>query len=63
MSDSKYANPYDEPVVNNLDFVILGATEIDLNFNVNVTTDSYVNIMGGSGGHYVTVYGDCKGFV
>ena len=57
MSDSKYANPYDEPVVNNLDFVILGATEIDLNFNVNVTTDSYGNIMGGSGGHSDTAHG------
>ena len=57
MSDSKYANPYDEPVVNNLDFVILGATEIDLNFNVNVTTDSYGKIMGGSGGHSDTAHG------
>ena len=57
MSASKYANPYDEPVVNNLDFVILGATEIDLNFNVNVTTDSYGNIMGGSGGHSDTAHG------
>lgn len=57
MSDSKYANPYDEPVVNNLDFVILGATEIDLKFNVNVTTDSYGNIMGGSGGHSDTAHG------
>lgn len=57
MSDSKYANPYDNPVVNNLDFVILGATEIDLDFNVNVTTDSYGNIMGGSGGHSDTAHG------
>ena len=57
MSDSKYANPYDNPVVNDLDFVILGATEIDLNFNVNVTTDSYGNIMGGSGGHSDTAHG------
>ena len=57
MSDSKYANPYDDPVVNGLDFVILGATEIDVNFNVNVTTDSYGNIMGGSGGHSDTAHG------
>lgn len=57
MSDSKYANPYDEPIVNQLDFVILGATEIDLDFNVNVTTDSYGNIMGGSGGHSDTANG------
>ena len=57
MSASKYANPYDEPVVNGLDFVILGATEIDLNFNVNVVTDSYGRVMGGSGGHSDTAHG------
>ena len=52
MSASLYANPYDSEVkVNELDFAILGATEIDLNFNVNVTTDSHGNIIGGSGGH------------
>ena len=38
MSGSKYANPYDDPVCDKLDFVILGATEIDKQFNVNVTT-------------------------
>ena len=57
MSASKYANPFDNPVVNNLDFTILGATEIDLNFNVNVTTDSYGTIIGGSGGHADSAYG------
>ncbi|HEY8445445.1 MAG TPA: citrate lyase subunit alpha [Bacilli bacterium] len=58
MSSSKYANPYDpEVVVNNLDFVILGATEIDLNFNVNVTTSSLGEIIGGSGGHADAAYG------
>lgn len=57
MSASKYANPYDTPVVDDLDFVILGATEIDLDFNVNVVTDSYGNIMGGSGGHSDTAHG------
>ena len=57
MSGSKYANPYDEPIADKLDFVILGATEIDLNFNVNVTTDSYGKIMGGSGGHSDTAHG------
>ena len=51
MSASKYANPYDNPVVNDLSFMILGATEIDLDFNVNVTTSSNGVIMGGSGGH------------
>lgn len=58
MSASLYANPYEDGViVDKLDFVILGATEIDLNFNVNVTTDSYGNIMGGSGGHSDTAKG------
>ena len=44
-------------VVNNLDVVILGATEIDTNFNVNVTTASDGVIMGGSGGHSDTAAG------
>lgn len=52
MSSSVYANPYDKNVVvDNLDFVILGATEIDVLFNVNVTTSSMGEIIGGSGGH------------
>jgi len=37
--------------VNKLDAVILGATEIDTDFNVNVVTGSDGIIMGGSGGH------------
>ena len=57
MSASEYGNPYDKPVVNNLDVVVLGATEIDLDFNVNVTTDSFGHIIGGSGGHSDTAYG------
>ena len=57
MSGSKYANPYDDPICDKLDFVILGATEIDKQFNVNVTTDSYGKIMGGSGGHSDTAHG------
>lgn len=58
MSSSKYANPYDpEVIVDKLDFVILGATEIDLNFNVNVTTSSMGQIMGGSGGHSDAAHG------
>lgn len=49
---SEYASPTDpESYVNMLDVAILGATEIDLDFNVNVHTDSYGRIMGGSGGH------------
>ena len=39
------------------DVVVLGATEIDLNFNVNVTTDSFGHLMGGSGGHSDTAFG------
>lgn len=58
ISASKYANPlHEDPVVNKLDFAILGATEIDLDFNVNVTTDSYGNIIGGSGGHADVAHG------
>lgn len=58
MTASKYANPYDkENIASKLDFVILGATEIDVNFNVNVTTDSFGNIIGGSGGHSDTAHG------
>jgi citrate lyase subunit alpha/citrate CoA-transferase len=44
-------------VVDKLDIVILGATEIDTNFNVNVTTGSTGVIMGGSGGHSDTAAG------
>ncbi len=57
MSASKYANPYDNPVVDGLDVVVLGATEIDLDYNVNVVTDSNNTLMGGSGGHSDTAYG------
>lgn len=58
MSASMYANPYNpNVVVNNLDFVILGATEIDLDYNVNVTTASDGRLIGGSGGHSDTAYG------
>ena len=57
MSASKYGNPCDKPIVNQLDIVILGATEIDIDFNVNVTTDSFGNLIGGSGGHSDTAAG------
>lgn len=57
MSGSRYANCFDDNVVDKLDFVILGATEIDTSFNVNVTTDSHGKIMGGSGGHSDTAHG------
>ncbi len=49
---SQYANPLNSGcIVNALDCVILGATEIDTDFNVNVSTGSTGAIMGGSGGH------------
>ena len=55
---SHYASPITKSaIVDNLDVVILGATEIDTNFNVNVHTDSKGNIMGGSGGHNDTAAG------
>jgi citrate lyase subunit alpha/citrate CoA-transferase len=58
MSASMYGNPHNKgAVVNNLDVMILGATEIDTNFNVNVTTGSNGFIMGGSGGHSDTAAG------
>ena len=44
-------------VTDNLDIVILGATEIDTEFNVNVHTDSKGYLMGGSGGHSDTAAG------
>ena len=47
-----YANPWNKgALVNKLDFVVLGATEVDVNFNVNVLTDSNGIMMGASGGH------------
>ena len=53
-----YASPSSmSAVVDSLDVVILGATEIDTNFNVNVHTDSNGYIMGGSGGHSDTAAG------
>lgn len=58
MSASMYANPANRgPVVNMLDAVILGAAEIDLDFNVNVTSKANGVIMGGSGGHADTAAG------
>lgn len=47
-----YANPWNKgAMVNKLDYVILGATEVDVNFNVNVMTDSNGIMMGALGGH------------
>ena len=58
ISTTEYAGPFNKDAyINKLDFVILGATEIDVNFNVNVTTDSNGILIGGSGGHSDTARG------
>ena len=58
ISAMHYASPASRSaVVDSLDVVILGATEIDTAFNVNVHTDSNGYIMGGSGGHSDTAAG------
>lgn len=55
---SHYASPTAKSaLVDSLDVVILGATQIDTDFNVNVHTDSNGYIMGGSGGHSDTAAG------
>lgn len=52
MSASMYGNPHTKGcIVNNLDVMILGATEIDTDYNVNVITGSDGVILGASGGH------------
>lgn len=58
ISAMQYASPNSKSAaVDSLDVVILGATEIDTDFNVNVHTDSNGYIMGGSGGHSDTAAG------
>ena len=58
ISAMQYASPSSRSAaVDSLDVVILGATEIDTDFNVNVHTDSNGYIMGGSGGHSDTAAG------
>ncbi len=58
ISALQYAAPTGRSAaVDSLDVVILGATEIDTDFNVNVHTDSNGYIMGGSGGHSETAAG------
>ena len=53
-----YANPFNTGcAANRLDCVILSATEIDTDFNVNVATGSDGCIRGGSGGHSDTAAG------
>ncbi|GGF15206.1 citrate lyase subunit alpha [Aliidongia dinghuensis] len=58
MSASLYANPASKgALVNQLDVMVLGAAEVDLNFNVNVTAVGGGAIIGGSGGHADTAAG------
>ena len=58
VSAMQYASPTAKSAaVDSLDVVILGATDIDTDFNVNVHTDSNGSIMGGSGGHSDTAAG------
>jgi len=52
MSAATYAGPHiGGAVVDNLSAVVLGAAEVDLDFNVNVTTRAGGVLIGGSGGH------------
>ncbi|EIW17746.1 citrate lyase subunit alpha / citrate CoA-transferase [Pelosinus fermentans] len=52
VSANFYASPFNAGcAVNKLDVVVLGATEIAVDFHVNVVTGSDGVIMGGSGGH------------
>ncbi len=53
-----YANPFNcGCMTNKLDIVVLGALEIDTDFNVNVITGSEGYIRGASGGHSDTASG------
>jgi citrate lyase subunit alpha/citrate CoA-transferase len=52
ISADLYANPFNRgAVVNMLDCVILGATEVDVDFNVNVNTESSGYLLHNTGGH------------
>ncbi|MEA3504585.1 MAG: citrate lyase subunit alpha [Bacteroidota bacterium] len=53
-----YANPFNSGcMTNKLDVVVLGALEIDTDFNINVITGNDGNIRGASGGHSDTASG------
>ncbi len=52
MSASEYANPlHPEAIVEGLSVMVLGAVEIDRQFNVNVTIGGDGRLIGGPGGH------------
>lgn len=58
MSASLYASPSrPTAIANKLDVMILGAAEVDRDFNINVTQASDGRIIGGSGGHTDTAAG------
>ncbi len=57
VSASMYADPWTDNMVDYLDVVFLGATEVDVDFNVNCMTDSNGILMGASGGHSDTAAG------
>jgi citrate lyase subunit alpha/citrate CoA-transferase len=58
MGASQYANPDSSGcAVNLLDTIILGGTEVDVNFNVNTSTESDGRIQWGMGGHQDTSAG------
>lgn len=58
ISADMYANPFNAgAVVNQLDCVILGATEVDIDFNVNVNTESNGLLLHNTGGHSDTAAG------
>jgi citrate lyase subunit alpha/citrate CoA-transferase len=58
LSADAYANPFNSgAMVNLLDAVILGATEVDVDFNVNVNTESNGYLLHNTGGHCDTAAG------
>jgi len=58
MSASEYANPdRNDAFAHQLDVMILGAAQVDTQFNVNVTRSGHGRIIGGSGGHADTAEG------
>ncbi|WP_025728192.1 citrate lyase subunit alpha [Atopobacter phocae] len=58
ITTSEYANPLNKGAyVNKLDYVILGALEVDTDFNVNVVVGSDGTIQGAPGGHVDTAAG------
>jgi len=58
ITPSYYANPWNKGcLVNVLDTVVLGGTEADIDFNINVNTHSDGRLLHGIGGHQDTAAG------